>query len=102
MAFEAGALGKQRTEEQTSELQAQPLSKYSGSYLKVLPRMISTDLDGNDAREFLLDFFPDAEEMLSKLFLKGYQWPFDVRKVDGGSSIIDILVYLELCKNRRV
>ena len=40
--------------------------------------------------------------MLSKLFLKGYQWPFDVRKVAGGSSIIDVLVYLERCKGRRV
>ena len=33
--------------------------------------------------------------MLTKVFLKGYQWPFDVRKVAEGSSIIDILVYLE-------
>ena len=40
--------------------------------------------------------------MLSKLFLKGYQWPFDVRKVADGSSIIDILVYLETCKGRKV
>ena len=41
--------------------------------------------------------------MLTKVFLKGYQWPFDVRKIDGGSSIIDILVYIETCiKGRRV
>lgn len=53
-------------------------------------------------REFLMDFFQTPQEMLSKLFLKGYQWPFDVRKVAGGSSIIDILVYLETCKGRRV
>ena len=26
---------------------------------------------------------------------KGYQWPFDARKASGGSSIIDILVYIE-------
>ena len=37
------------------------------------------------------------------MFLKGYQWPFDVRKIDNGSSIIDILVYIETCvKGRRV
>lgn len=102
MAFEAGALEKNLTEWQFGLASVKPRWNVSGTYMQVLPRMISTDLDGNDAREFLLDFFPDAEEMLSKLFLKGYQWPFDVRKVDGGSSIIDILVYLELCKNRRV
>ena len=49
-----------------------------------------------------MDFFNDVHDMLSKLFLKGYQWPFDVRKVADGSSIIDILVYLESCKGRRV
>ena len=45
---------------------------------------------------------PDRGELLTKLFLKGYQWPFDVRKVAGGSSIIDILVYMESAKGRRV
>lgn len=30
-----------------------------------------------------MDFFKTPAEMLSKLFLKGYQWPFDVRKVAG-------------------
>jgi succinate dehydrogenase/fumarate reductase flavoprotein subunit len=41
------------------------------------------------------------------VFLKGYQWPFDIRKVrldddNRGSSIIDILVHLETAKGRRV
>ena len=31
-----------------------------------------------------------------------YQWPFDVRKIADGSLIIDILVYQETCKGRRV
>ena len=70
--------------------------------MQVLPRVYSANADGTDEREFLLDFFAGPAEMLSKLFLKGYQWPFDVRKVDGGSSIIDILVYLESCKGRKV
>ena len=71
--------------------------------MQVLPRFVSTDKEGNDPREFLFDFFSNKGEMLSKIFLKGYQWPFDVRKVDGGSSIIDILVYIESClKDRRV
>ena len=29
------------------------------------------------------------------VFLKGYQWPFDVNKIFGGSSVIDLLVYQE-------
>lgn len=70
--------------------------------MQVLPRVYSTAADGSDEKEFLMDFFTDAHDMLSKLFLKGYQWPFDVRKVAGGSSIIDILVYLESCKGRKV
>ena len=102
LAFEAGALGKNLTEWQFGLASIKPRWNVSGTYMQVLPRVVSTDKDGNDEREFLLDFFSDTEEMLSKLFLKGYQWPFDVRKVDGGSSIIDILVYLELCKDRRV
>ena len=39
----------------------------------------------------------------SQVFLKGYQWPFDSRRVVGGSSIVDILVYIEtVIKGRRV
>ena len=102
LAFEAGALGKNLTEWQFGLASVRPRWNVSGTYMQVLPRMVSTDADGNDEREFLMDFFSDTEEMLTKLFLKGYQWPFDVRKVDGGSSVIDILVYMELCKNRRV
>ncbi len=41
--------------------------------------------------------------MHSNIFLKGYQWPFDSRRVIGGSSIIDILVYVEtVIRGRRV
>ena len=59
--------------------------------------------DGSDEREFLMDFFSGPAAMLSKLFLKGYQWPFDSRKVMDGSSVIDLLVYQEcVMKQRRV
>lgn len=41
--------------------------------------------------------------MLSTVFLKGYQWPFDVNKIYGDSSVIDLLVYQEtILKGRRV
>ena len=65
--------------------------------MQVLPRVVSTAEDGSDEREFLLDFFGDAGHMQSMLFLKGYQWPFDVNKIFGGSSVIDLLVYRERC-----
>ena len=102
LALEAGAKGKNLTEWQYGLASVAPRWNVSGTYMQVLPRVYSTAADGSDEREFLMDFFTDAHDMLSKLFLKGYQWPFDVRKVADGSSIIDILVYLETCKGRKV
>ena len=102
LALEAGARGKNLTEWQYGLASVAPRWNVSGTYMQVLPRVFSTAADGSDEREFLTDFFTDAHDMLSKLFLKGYQWPFDVRKVAHGSSIIDILVYLETCKGRKV
>ena len=68
-----------------------------------MPRFVSTDADGNDEREFLKDYFVSTEKMLSTVFLKRYQWPFDVNKIYGGSSVIDLLVYQEtILKGRRV
>ncbi len=101
-AFRAGAVGKNLTEWQYGLASVKPRWNVSGTYMQVLPRFISTWEDGSDEREFLFDFFTDMGDLLSKVFLKGYQWPFDVRKVEQGSSIIDILVYLERKKGRRV
>ena len=102
LALEAGVRGKNLTEWQYGLASVQPRWNVSGTYMQVLPRVYSTLPDGSDEREFLVDFFTRPEDMLGKLFLKGYQWPFDVRKVEGGSSILDILVYLETCKGRKV
>jgi succinate dehydrogenase/fumarate reductase flavoprotein subunit len=102
LALEAGASGKNLTEWQYGLASTRPRWNVSGTYMQVLPRVYSAEADGSDEREFLMDFFTEPAEMLSKLFLKGYQWPFDVRKVASGSSIIDILVYLESCKGRKV
>ena len=102
LALEAGVKGKNLTEWQYGLASVAPRWNVSGTYMQVLPRVFSTAADGSDEREFLMDFFTDTHDMLSKLFLKGYQWPFDVRKVADGSSIIDILVYLETCKGRKV
>ena len=102
LAFEAGVRGRNLTEWQFGLASVNPRWNVSGTYMQVLPRFVSTDSEGKDEKEFLLQYFDAPEEMLSKVFLKGYQWPFDVRKVENGSSIIDILVYMELSEGRRV
>ncbi len=102
LALEAGVAGKNLTEWQYGLASVRPRWNVSGTYMQALPRFISTDGEGGDEREFLFDFFGDKGELLTKVFLKGYQWPFDVRKVADGSSIIDILVYIETGKGRRV
>lgn len=73
----------------------------SGSYMQVIPRFVSTEEDGSDPREFLRESFDSTGEMCSKVFLKGYQWPFDTQKAQTGSSIIDILVYVETVLKKR-
>ena len=103
LAFEAGAAGKNLTEWQFGLASLHPRWNVSGTYMQVLPRFVSTDGDGGDQREFLMDYFETEEEMLSMVFLKGYQWPFDVNKIFGGSSVIDLLVYQETTlKGRKV
>ena len=80
-----------------------PRWNVSGTYMQVLPTFISTDSEGGGEKEFLLDYFQDTGEMLSLIFLKGYQWTFDTSKIFGGSSIIDLLVYQEtVLRGRRV
>ncbi len=76
----------------------------SGTYQQAIPRYISTDEKGENEKEFLNDVFPDMKTLATAIFLKGYQWPFDPRKIEKyGSSLIDILVYKEtVIKNRRV
>lgn len=76
----------------------------SGTYMQVIPKLISRAADGvSDEQEFLPAYFKSTAEMNGMVFLKGYQWPFDARKAIGGSSIVDILVYIETeIKGRRV
>lgn len=76
----------------------------SGTYMQVIPRFVSTAADGvSDPQEFLRPYFDSIGAMNSFVFLKGYQWPFDARKAVGGSSLVDILVYIEtVLRGRRV
>lgn len=104
VAFRAGAKGKNLTESQYGIASIKFRWNLSGTYQQVLPRYISTDADGNDEREFLDAYFRDSKKLLAAIFLKGYQWPFDPRKIENeGSSLIDILVHNETqIKGRRV
>lgn len=104
LAFEIGAIGNNLTESQYGLASIQFRWNLSGTYQQVIPRYVSTDADGQDEKEFLNHFFPDMGQLATSIFLKGYQWPFDPRKVrDYGSSLIDVLVYQEtVMKGRRV
>lgn len=68
----------------------------SGSYQQVIPRYVSVDDNGNE-----IEFLSEDAENLNRIFLKGYEWPFDSRKTSG-SSLIDILVLQEISKGKRV
>ncbi|MCL2499429.1 MAG: FAD-binding protein [Defluviitaleaceae bacterium] len=71
----------------------------SGTYQQVLPRYISVDALGNEY-EFLNEYYSTAAEAYDRVFLKGYQWPFDSRKTEG-SSRIDLLVSKEINERGR-
>jgi succinate dehydrogenase/fumarate reductase flavoprotein subunit len=102
MALAAGAVAHNLTESQFGLASIRYRWNLSGTYQQVIPRYISTDRDGKDEREFLNDFFPDMGKLSTAIFLKGYQWPFDPRKLrDFGSSLIDILVYRETVQQSR-
>ena len=93
LALEAGAAFSNLSEWQYGLASTDFRWNVSGTYQQVLPRYISIDKDGVE-REFLKDYFKTPTEMLKNIFLKGYEWPFDVRKIHG-SSYIDLLVYRE-------
>ena len=103
LALEAGAMAQSLPESQYGLASIKFRWNVSGTYMQVLPKFISTAQDGSDEQEFLKPYFKSNGEMNSMIFLKGYQWPFDSRKAAGGSSIIDILVYIEtVLRGRRV
>ena len=103
IAFEAGAVGANLTEWQYGIASTKFRWNLSGTYQQAIPRYVSAAPDGGDEREFLNGRFDTPGRMLTAVFLKGYQWPFDPRKVSGcGSSLIDLLVAEECAKGRRV
>lgn len=103
-ALRAGAKGKNLTESQYGIASIKFRWNLSGTFQQVIPRYISTNIDGTDEKEFLEEYFERPEDLIQAIFLKGYQWPFDPRKtMNFGSSLIDLLVYQEtVLKGRRV
>jgi succinate dehydrogenase/fumarate reductase flavoprotein subunit len=96
LALELGVEAANLTESQFGLASIQHPWNVSGTFQQVLPRYISTKADGTDPQEFLLPEFPRIDMLLEAVFLKGYQWPFDARRVSNhGSSLIDELVYRE-------
>jgi len=103
IAFRAGLAGENLTESQFGLASTKFRWNVSGTYMQVIPRIFSTDADGNDEKEFLTDFFPSMSKMSTNIFLKGYQWPFDPQRIENHqSSLIDIIVFNETQKGRRV
>lgn len=99
LAIDAGATLQNMTEWQYGLASVAPRWNVSGTYMQVLPRFVSVDSDGIEY-EFLRDYFSDEYEALSAVFLKGYQWPFDSKKILG-SSIVDLLVWRECVVRKR-
>jgi succinate dehydrogenase/fumarate reductase flavoprotein subunit len=102
-ALVAGLAAENLTESQFGLASTKFRWNVSGTYMQAIPRIFSTDADGKNVHEFLTDFFPSMSRMATDIFLKGYQWPFDPQRIENlQSSLIDVLVFNETQKGRRV
>ncbi len=111
VALEAGVLAQNLPESQFGLASIGFRWNVSGTFMQVIPRLVSTDRNGAGQREFLEEYAEYPGELLPLVFLKGYQWPFDSRKTclekgivrNWGSSMIDVWVYVEtVLRGRRV
>ena len=74
----------------------------SGTYVQVIPYIYSVDSDDTE-HHFLADYYRTTQEMASNIFRKGYQWPFHAsRMLDFQSSLVDLAIFRESQKGRRV
>jgi len=125
LAFKAGLVGENLTESQFGLASTKFRWNVSGTYMQAIPRVFSTGpvrkspaggggrggdglsngagAGGSDERDFLAGYFPSMSKMATNIFLKGYQWPFDPQRIENQqSSLIDLLVFNETQKDRRV
>lgn len=100
LAIEAGCKLNNLTEWQYGIASTKVRWNLSGSYQQVIPAYYSVDKNG-EKHEFLSEYFNSISEALNNVFLKGYQWPFDSKKVNG-SSAVDLAVSSEIKKGRKV
>ncbi|MHA1520793.1 MAG: FAD-binding protein [Promethearchaeota archaeon] len=112
LAILAGARLQNLTESQYGLASLKFRWNLSGTYQQVLPRYFSVK-QGQDLAdpkidtqtegvEFLREYFPSNSELLKATFLKGYQWPFNVDRIqDYGSSLIDFAVHIETIVRKR-
>ncbi|MHA1804100.1 MAG: oleate hydratase [Promethearchaeota archaeon] len=95
VAIQAGAVLQNLTESQFGIASKKFRWNLSGSYQQVIPRYYSLDENGR-IFEFLEQYFPSFTILSRAIFLKGYQWPFNVERIENhGSSLIDLAVYHE-------
>lgn len=74
----------------------------SGTYVQAIPHVFSVDADGTE-HHFLAGYYRTTQELASNLFRKGYQWPFHATRMLGfGSSLVDLAIYREGQRGRRV
>jgi succinate dehydrogenase/fumarate reductase flavoprotein subunit len=103
IALRAGLAAENLTESQFGLASTKFRWNVSGSYCQAIPRILGTDEQGRDERDFLTGFFPTMSKMATSIFLKGYQWPFDPQRIkELQSSLIDVLVFDETQRDRRV
>ena len=100
LAIKAGAKMQNLALWQYGLASVNPRWNVSGTYMQVLPRFVSVGEDGVE-HDFLWEYFTDKYAGLSLVFLKGYQWPFDPKKAQTGSSLIDLLVHREQVEKKR-
>lgn len=94
VALEAGATAQNLTEAQFGIASTKFRWNLSGTYQQVIPRYYSEDNSGT--HDFLSPIFGNIQKTADAIFLKGYQWPFDPKKIkNNGSSLVDLLVYRE-------
>jgi succinate dehydrogenase/fumarate reductase flavoprotein subunit len=103
IALRTGLAAENLTESQFGLASIKFRWNVSGSYMQVIPRIFSTDANGEGEREFLADLFPTMGKTATNIFLKGYQWPFDPQRIENlQSSLIDLMAFSETKKGRRV
>lgn len=72
----------------------------SGSFMQVIPRVVSIDENGIET-EFLKNHFKSVDDALDNVFLKGYQWPFSFDRIPY-SSRVDVAVHEEIKAGKSV